>query len=206
MRALRVGLTGGIGAGKSAALGAFRRAGAWTLSLDAVAHALSGRGGAVRKAAARAFGPGVLAADGSLDRAALARRVFADPRARRRLERAAHPPILREMRRRLARARGPVAVVDAPLLFEAGAQSDFDLTVLVTAGRAERLRRVVRRDGASRAAVARRMRAQWPERRRAALADVILPNAGSLRELQRAAREHYRAFRLLAAGAQARKP
>ena len=114
MKALKVGLTGAIGAGKSEALLAFKAAGAEILSADAVAHELSGRGGPAAKAAARALGPLALSPDGSLDRARVAGAVFRDAAARRRLEKALHPLIGRELKRRLKACRRPVAVVRPP--------------------------------------------------------------------------------------------
>jgi dephospho-CoA kinase len=200
VRALRVGLTGSIGAGKSEALRAFAAAGAQTHCADAVARELSGRGGPVAKAAARALGPTVLAADGSLDRPRVAAAVFSDAAARRRLERATHPLIARELSRRLARCRRPVAVVDAPLLFEAGLQGRFDLTVCVSAPAAARVARASLRDRSSRDAVLRRDRAQWPQRRKEALSDVVIFNGGSRAALRRAVAEYQRAFELLAQG------
>ncbi|MEK7656660.1 MAG: dephospho-CoA kinase [Elusimicrobiota bacterium] len=194
---LRVGLTGGIGAGKSEALRAFSRAGAWTLSLDEVSRRLSRRGGPVHRAIVRAFGRGVLRADGSLDRAKLASRVFASPIPRRRLDRAAHPPMLLEMRRRLRACRRPVAVVDVPLLFEAGLAGDFDATVLVSAPERLRLGRVMRRDGVPAAAARARLRSQWPQERKERLADVVVRNQGGLGALCRRVKEYQQAFRLL---------
>lgn len=200
MRPLVVGLTGSIGAGKSEALKAFAAAGAATLSADAVARDLSVRGGPVAKAAARALGPSALAADGSLHRPRVAAAVFKDAAARRRLEKATHPLISRELERRLARARRPVAVVDAPLLFEAGLARRFDLTVCVSAPAAVRLSRAARRDRSSRAEVRARERAQWPQARKVALSDVVIFNGGSRAALRRAVAEYQRAFELLAQG------
>ncbi|MBI3296758.1 MAG: dephospho-CoA kinase [Elusimicrobia bacterium] len=200
MRRLRVALTGSIGAGKTEALKAFAAAGAETHSADAVAHDLAAPGGPVHRSVVRAFGRGVLAADGSLDRRRLGELVFKDAAARRRLERASHPHIERELKRRAARGRRPVVVVDVPLLFEKGLERRFDLTVCVTAPEPRRLSRVVRRDGLSRAEARRRARAQWPEARKARRADVILFNAGSRAALRRAAGQYQRAFALIAAG------
>lgn len=196
-RPLTVGLTGGIASGKSAALAAFGRRGAWTLSLDALAHELSARGKPLHRAVVRAFGRGVLAPDGTLDRALLARRVFADRRLLARLERATHPLLLAEMRRRLARCSAEVAVVDVPLLFEKGLGGDFDLTVLVAAPERVRLARAVGR-GMKRADALRRLRSQWPQARKEPLADVVLENAGSLAVLRSAVAECHAAFRLIA--------
>lgn len=168
---LKIGLTGGIGAGKTEALGAFRKAGAATLSLDAVS-----RRPAVRRAQERLFG--------TADRADIAARVFADAASRRRLERATHPIILREMRRWL-RAQKRVAVVEAPLLFEAGIESDFDITVSVSSRR--------------RRGDARRARAQWPPAKKDARADVVIRNDGTLSDLKRAVKQYQDAFALIAA-------
>lgn len=202
---LLVGLTGGIGSGKSEALSAFREAGAETISLDAVAHELSRPGRPVYRAILRTFGREVLRPDGGIDRRALAERVFSKPGLRRRLEAASHPPILREMRRRLKGVRRPVAVVDVPLLFEAGLEGGFDVTVAVSASREARLSRVRRRDGMSRAAVLRRMRAQRPLAEKERMADVVIRNEGSLKTLRRTVAEYQMAFDLMASSLKAVK-
>ncbi|MCX5790134.1 MAG: dephospho-CoA kinase [Elusimicrobia bacterium] len=194
-----IGLTGTLGAGKSTALAELQRLGAATICADELAHRLSAKGGAIARAVRRDFGPGFLRADGSVDRPALARRVFSDPEARRRLERATHPRILREALRLLGRSRAPVAVVDAPVLFEAGLGGRFDVTVTVSAPRDAALRRLARR-GMSRAESLRRMRAQWPARRKEAAADVVLSNRGSRKDFLKLVREYYRAWELIARG------
>ena len=199
MRRLTIGLTGTLGAGKSTALAELQRLGAATICADELARRLSAKGGAIARAVRRDFGPGFLRADGSVDRPALARRVFSDPEARRRLERATHPRILREALRLLGRSRAPVAVVDAPVLFEAGLGERFDVTVTVSAPRDAALRRLARR-GMSRAESLRRMRAQWPARRKEAAADVVLSNRGSRKDFLKLVREYYRAWELIARG------
>ena len=193
-------LTGGIGAGKSEALEAFRRAGSGTVALDAIAHELADKGAPVWRAVVRAFGREVLDARGRLDRRRLAAEVFSRPALRRRLERVTHPLILKEMRRRLRaleRAGARVAVVDVPLLYEAGLAPDFDLTVLVTAPLETRLARLRGRDGMSRADALRRVRAQRPQRRKEGLADAVIANGGSLSDLRRTVRGYQRALELL---------
>ncbi len=195
---LAVGLTGGIGSGKSEALRAFRRLGARTLCLDEAAHRVLARGGPAYGPVRRAF-PGAVDVRGEIDRRALGRAVFADLRLRRRLERLTHPAILREMRRFLRGGRG-VLVVDVPLLFEAGLQKEFDLTAVVTAGRARRLARLRRRDGLPVSESRRRMAAQLPLARKARLADVVIPNDGSLGELRRRVRGYHKALELIHGG------
>ncbi|MBI5596427.1 MAG: dephospho-CoA kinase [Elusimicrobia bacterium] len=199
-RRLLVGLTGAIGAGKSEALRAFAAAGAETHSADALSHELSRRGGPVYRAVVAAMGRGVLKPDGGLDRRRIAEAVFRDPAALRRLERASHPGILKELSRRMAEGRRPVAVIDVPLLFEKRMEKEFDLTVCVTAPAGLRAARVLRRDGGSRAAARRRARAQWPEARKAGMADVVIPNGGPRAALRRAVAEYQQAFELLASG------
>jgi len=195
---LSVGLTGGIASGKSEALKAFAAAGAGTVSLDEVSRQVSRRGGPAYRAVVRAFGRKVLGRDGEIDRKRLGDLVFRRGDLRRRLEAATHPVILREMRRRLRACRRPVAVVDVPLLFEAGLEHDFDVTVLVSAGRELRLRRLRARDGFSRVDALRRVQAQMAEAEKERRADVIVPNAGSLAELRRRVRQYQRAFELIA--------
>ncbi len=192
---LVVGLTGGIGTGKSTALAAFAALGVPTLSLDAVAHELSRPGRPVWKAVKKAF-PRFVDKDG-INRARLGAHVFSHAAARRRLDKATHPAILREMDRRLARLKG-VVVVDAPLLFEAGLRGRFDAAVLVSSKR--QLRRVVRRDGLSRADAARRIASQWPLPRKRALADLTLDNDGTVAALKKQVEALNRGLQLLYGG------
>ncbi|MHB2025468.1 MAG: dephospho-CoA kinase [Elusimicrobiota bacterium] len=195
---LRVGLTGGIGAGKSLALLEFSRLGAVTVSSDQIARELSRPGGPIYRRAVAAFGAEVLRPGGSLDRARLAKIAFSNRRARRRLERAAHPLIIRETQRRLRLAPvGSVAVADVPLLFETGGQGRFDLTLLVAAPKAVRARRVMARDGASARETRRRMAAQWSQERKIRLADAVIQNARSRREFLTEISRYYKALELI---------
>lgn len=178
-----VGLTGGLGTGKSSALAEFERRGIAALSLDRIAREQSRPGREGYRAIVRAFGRGILDREGAIDRRALGSRVFRDRSARARLERAAHPPILREMERLLSRING-VVVVDVPLLFEKGLQDRFDAIVLIACRPSSQLRRVVKRDGLSVEEARRRIRAQWPLARKRALADFTIDNDGSLTELR----------------------
>lgn len=178
-----VGLTGGIGAGKSSVLAELKRLGFPTISLDSIAREQARPGRRGYRAILRAFGRSILDAAGRIDRRLLGSIVFRDISARRRLERATHPPILREMRRRLGRRRG-VVVVDVPLLFEGGLQNDFDATVLVSCPLKTRILRVARRDGLPVCEVRRRVSSQWPATRKRILADVTIANDRSLPELR----------------------
>ncbi len=192
MKALRVALTGGIGAGKSLALSAFARLGCETASSDDIARRQARPGGPAHRR--------LLALFGTADRAAIAARVFRDAAARRRLERATHGLVLAELARRARRARG-VFVADVPLLFEARREKDFDVTVAIAAPPVLRLSRVAKRGGISAADAKRRMAAQLTDAARAARADVVIENAGSPKDFVRKIASYHRALRLLQRGA-----
>ena len=178
-----VGLTGGIGTGKSSALAEFERAGAATVSLDQIAHEQAKPGREGYKAIVRAFGKGVLGAEGRIDRRALGEKVFKSPAALRKLERATHPIILREMERLVDSMKG-VVVVDVPLLFEKKLQNKFDATVLVSCRPAAQLRRVVKRDGLTAAEARRRVKAQLPLAAKRRLSDYTIDNDKDLSMLR----------------------
>ena len=175
--ALVVGLTGVIGSGKSAALAAFARHGASTLSSDDVVRELYDRSD-VRDAVADHFGPDVLAADGTVDRAAIAQRVFADSVERRWLEELLLPLIAEQFARwrdeRLD-AGDRLLVHEAPTLFEAGIENRYDLIVTVTAPADVREQR---RPGA-----AARMAHQLPEADKVARSQEVYENTGTLEQL-----------------------
>jgi dephospho-CoA kinase len=192
-------LTGGIGAGKSTVLAELESLGAATISLDRLAREQARPGRAGHRAIVRAFGRGVLDAKGGIDRRALGEKAFRDPAALRRLERATHPLILREMERLVSRLRG-VVVVDVPLLFEKNLQDRFDATLLVTCRDAERVRRVARRDGLSPAEVRRRAAAQLPQDEKRRRADFTLENDGTPAALRAKTRALHAGLSLLYGG------
>jgi dephospho-CoA kinase len=177
--ALVVGLTGGIGSGKSEALAAFARHGAATLSSDDVVRELYNRPD-VRDAVAARFGAPVLAPDGTVDRAAIAERVFADTAEREWLEELLLPLIAEQFahwRDLRMEAGDRLLVHEAPTLFEAGIQDRYDLIVTVTAPADVRERR---RPGA-----AARMAHQLPEEEKIARSQEVYENTGTLEQLDR---------------------
>ena len=159
-----IGLTGPTGAGKSTVASVFRKLGCAVIDADALARE------AVRtpeclKALCREFGADLVAPDGSLDRSLLAKRAFFSPERTERLNQITHPVIKSETIRRIAEFRNSGAraiVLDAPLLFEGGADSLCDTTVAVTAPAETRLRRIMKRDGITEEAAKERMHAQRP--------------------------------------------
>lgn len=180
---LRVGLTGGIGSGKSAVSARLAQLGAVVVDADQLARDVVEPGTPGLAAVVEAFGPGVLRPDGSLDRAALGKIVFADAAQRRRLEGITHPLIGAETARRFA-APPPDAIIvhDIPLLVEAGMGRGYDVVVVVEAPRELRLERLAHR-GLPRDQAEARMANQADDAARRAVADVLLDNGGSLAEL-----------------------
>ena len=170
-----VGLTGGIGTGKSSALNEFERLGAATVSLDRIAHEQAKPGREGHLAVVRAFGKKVLGPAGFIDRRALGEKVFKSPAALKKLEKATHPAILREMVKLVNKLKG-VVVVDVPLLFEKKLQKHFDATILISCRPAAQLRRVTKRDGLTAAQARRRMKAQMPLGAKRRLADHTIDN------------------------------
>jgi dephospho-CoA kinase len=189
---LRIGLTGNIAAGKSSVVGVWRSLGATVVDADELARRVVEPGTPGHDSIVEAWGPAVLDADGSLDRAALRRIVFEDPEARARLEEIVHPAVyaLRGEENRLAEARGErLVVADIPLLFEVGMADEFDVVVLVDAPEEERLRRLVEDRGLDPEEAVRMIEAQMPAELKRARADLVIENAGSMAELEARAGE-----------------
>ena len=175
-----VGLTGGIGSGKTAVADAFAALGVEIIDTDALAHALSAVGQPGFAAIRDAFGEGILRPDGAIDRGALRRLVFADAAARSRLEDALHPLIGAEVARRVEQWCGAYGVIVVPLLLERkGVRSLVDRVLVVDCPEEEQVRRVVARNALSPAEVRAIMATQLDRRQRLAAADDILDNAGT---------------------------
>ncbi|MFF4875703.1 dephospho-CoA kinase [Micromonospora sp. NPDC000668] len=184
---LRVGLTGGIGSGKSAVAARLVERGAVLIDSDRVAREVVAPGTEGLAEIVATFSTEVLDADGALDRAALGAVVFADETARRQLEAITHPRV-RARTAELAAAAAPDAIVvnDVPLLVEVGLAPTYHLVVVVQTDVAARLERLARDRGMDRAEAERRIAAQADDDRRRAVADVVLTNDGSLAELHAA--------------------
>ena len=181
---LRIGLTGGIGSGKSTVSRLLEQRGAVIVDADAIAREVVASGTPGLAAVVEAFGDGVVASDGSLDRPALAAVVFADPEARKRLDAIVHP-LVRARATEVAAAAPADAVVvnDVPLLVETGQAGSYDLVLVVEADPATRVARLVQRGLTAEDARAR-MAAQATDEQRRAVADVVLDNSGTPEELE----------------------
>ena len=183
---LRVGLTGGIGAGKSEVSARLAAQGAVVIDADAIAREVVEPGTEGLAEVVEAFGRGVVLPDGTLDRPRLGEIVFADPELRGKLNAIVHPRVGARMAE-LERAAGPGAIVvlDVPLIAESGRTDDYDLVVVVDAPPRVQVDRLVRRRGMTREQARARMEAQASREQRLAIADIVIDNSGSLAELDR---------------------
>jgi dephospho-CoA kinase len=178
---LVIGLTGGIGSGKSEVARAFAAVGADVADADEAARAVSTRGTPGFAAVVAAFGPEAVGADGELDRAWLRRRVFADAEARARLESILHPLIHAFLDQALAAWRSPYGLLSVPLLLERGGLLPRVARVLVVdCPEEEQVRRVASRSGLAPAEVRAVMATQMPRAARLARADDVIDNAGAM--------------------------
>lgn len=186
-----LGLTGGIGSGKSAAARCFEQAGAIVADADQIAKEVL-HSEAMRSSLRAEFGDGIFGPDGVVSRPAIAELVFGHPERLQRLNALIHPAVREQFLRRQATvAAGGMLVYDIPLLFESGQQDQFDLTMVVTAPLDLRYERVQARNGWSRDEFERREAAQMPLREKAERADFILENQGTERELAAAVQTVY---------------
>ena len=188
-RFLRVGLTGGIATGKSYCLRAFEALGAPVIDADLLARDAVGPGSAGLAAVTKRFGPHLVRQDGTLDRAALARTVFADPAARRDLEAIIHPFVFQGIAEWFARLEGDpdaeaaaFGIADVPLLYESGSADKFDRVVLAACPADQQVARMIERDGLSEADARLRLAAQWPIDRKRALSDLVIDTSGTFAE------------------------
>jgi dephospho-CoA kinase len=172
----RVGLTGGIATGKSTVRRRLASHGVPTIDADALAHAVLAPGTPGAAAVTSRFGPEVVRPDGSINREALGRIVFADAAARADLEAIVHPAVYGAIVDWFAAlpADTTVAVADIPLLFETGRAGDFDVVVVTTCEPEEQLRRLVHRDGLTIEAARQRVAAQWPLAEKVRRADHVI--------------------------------
>ena len=196
-----IGLTGGIGSGKSAVADAFEKRGVDVTDTDRIAHAITAPGQAGLVAIIEAFGSGVLRDDGSLDRSSLRRLVFADPAARERLEAILHPMIRAEAAAAVARWTNPYGLLVVPLLFERGGHTSLIQRVLVIDCPEDvQVARVMARNGIPESEVRAIMATQLRRAERLARADDVIDNAGTLAALEPQIEVLDRRYRQLAAG------
>jgi dephospho-CoA kinase len=193
-----IGLTGGIGSGKSTVAALFAARGATVVDTDEIARALTTAQGEAMPALAEAFGPALLASDGALDRAAMRAIAFADPAARARLETILHPLIRAGAGRAIESARGDYVLLAVPLLFETRSQlPQVARTLVVDCPEELQVARTMARSGLDEAEVRRIMETQWPRWRRLQCADDVISNAGDIDSLAPQVEALDRRYRLL---------
>lgn len=185
---LKVALTGGIATGKSYVLEQFRRRGIPCLDADLLAHGVTAAGTEATAAIAARFGADMLTADGAVDRAKLGPVVFTDPAARRELEAIVHPAVYRAIAAGLRAFElvgdGRFAVVDVPLLYETGAEKNFDRVIVTTCSPELQVARLIER-GMIEAGARQRLDAQWPSEKKASRADFVVRTDGTFEDTDR---------------------
>ena len=187
-----IGLTGGIASGKSTVARVLSDLGVGVVDADQIAREVVALGSDGLREVVAAFGPQVLAVDGSLDREKLAARVFGDEPARLQLQAITHQRIARLSAERIAAlhaSAAPYVVYDAPLLVEVGAHRGLDALIVVAADEANQVARALARGGMAEAETRRRIAAQFPLARKIEVADYVIHNDGSLPDLERRTRE-----------------
>ncbi len=196
---LRIGLTGGIGSGKSTVAALFAARGIPVIDADAIAHQLTSPGTATTARILQTFGPDIGNADGGLDRQRLARRIFADRRERERLEAILHPLIRAEMLRQQETLDAPYCLLVIPLLYEAGQADMVDRVLVVDVNEGIQSARVAVRDKRSEAEIRAILSAQADPAQRLRMADDRITNNGSLDELRSQVEVLHRQYLALAA-------
>ena len=189
-----VGLTGGIGSGKSAAAAQFASLGATVVDTDAIAHELTDRNGPAVSRIRELFGEKAIGPDGAMDRRMMRELAFSDPAARKRLEGVLHPLIREESARRIAAARGPYVVHVVPLLVESGEyRGRVDRVLVVDASEDAQLARVKDR-GLDEPQIRKIIRAQAPRAERLKAADDVIDNSGTLEALRKQVGELHKKY------------
>ncbi len=180
-----IGVTGGIGSGKSSVMRAFKAKGIEAVDADDMARVVVEPGQPALDAIAEYFGPDILTSEGALNRPALRAIIFSDTDSKKWLEALLHPLINRELRARLAAAESPYALLVSPLLFETGQDELVDRILVVDVPEAVQLARASARDGADPEQIKRIMGSQMAREERLARADDVLDNSGDLADLER---------------------
>ncbi len=197
---LRVGLTGGIGSGKSTAEALFARLGVPVLDADRLAREVVEPGQPALGELVALLGPDILTAEGRLDRPQVRERVFKDAHLRRRVEGIVHPRVRRLMETRAERVQAPYCVLAIPLLLEAGQRELVDRVLVIDTPRELQIQRTCARDRASPEAVARVVDAQLSRGERLAAADDVIHNDGDLEYLASQVEQLHHLYGRLAAG------
>lgn len=200
---LRIGVTGGIGSGKSIVCSIFERLGVPILFADQLARDISDNDPAVRMELTQLLSENAYRADGTLNRSYVASRLFSDRSIRKRVNAIVHPRVQKEIERRfeLLEGRGErLAMIEAALIYEAGLEKILDAVIVVESNEKARVQRIVGRDGITAGEVRKRMKAQLDSKKKLQKADYVVRNNGSLQELETSVTFLYTLFVQLADG------
>jgi dephospho-CoA kinase len=173
---IKVGLTGGIGSGKSTVCNIFRILGVPVFQADNVGKELLNKNEKVKAEIIRLFGEEIYRNDGTVDRKKLAEIIFNDEIQLRKVNKIVHPEVRKEYKKWLEKQNAAYVIHEAAILFESGFYKMMEFTILVTAPEQQRIEWVMKRDGATEKQVRERMARQWPEEKKQKLADVVLHN------------------------------
>ncbi len=184
-----VGVTGGIGSGKSAVCAVFSSLGRIVISADRIGREISNWDETTKGAIRKLLGDEAYGADGMLRRTYVAERVFSDSRLRKGLEKIIHPGVFRQIDARVAQLteaeRSPYVIVEAALIYETGMDKRLDAVVVVDADEETRIARIIERDGVARSSVVQKMRAQLPQETKKRKADFVIKNGTARQELEK---------------------
>jgi dephospho-CoA kinase len=192
--ALVIGVTGGIGSGKTTVADLFASLGVPVIDADELAREVVKPGRAAHEAIVRRFGPEILTPSGELDRRELRERVFADPANRAHIEQIVHPEVYAEISRQLDRITSPYAIVVVPLLLESGGKDIVDRVLVVDAAEESQIERTNRRDGTARGTIEKILAAQLDRQSRLSQADDIIENNASIEALEEAVGRLHRRY------------
>lgn len=185
---LLVGVTGGIGSGKSIVCAGLEELGRTVLSADRLAREIMDRNETVKTRVRQLFGAAAYTSDGILDRKFVAARVFGDPSARKKLDAIVHPVVFKEIEKQISQLTPerlrPYVVVEAALIFESGLDRQLDYVIVVQASDEARIRRVMERDGCPREEVLRRIAAQLSQEEKVKRADFVIQNNSGAETLE----------------------
>jgi dephospho-CoA kinase len=191
---LKIGLTGGIGSGKSTVAKLFEQRGIEVIDADCIARELVEPPAAAFKEIQAAFGPEAIGPDGRLDRAKLRAKVFSDPKARKTLEAILHPKIFAEMAKKAQACKTPYCILVLPLLVETQAQTQVDRVLVVDCPEALQIERIRRRDLLPQDLILKILASQASRQERLAAADEVISNAGDLAALEHQVEELHRFY------------
>lgn len=191
---LVVGVTGGIGSGKSEVCKIFARLGAQVIRADDRAKDIMQANPKLKKTLVDTFGTDIYRDDGTLNRKRLAEIIFSDPKKRETIDALVHPFVIAEMKRSIRRARFPIVVIEAALIYESGVDTMMDYVVVVDADEEMRIRRALEHGKISRDEFLRRAKAQMPPKQKIARGDFVLQNNGDLVSLEKKAQFLFRLF------------